>query len=241
MLGVFLISGGGFDDRLKTALQIIQKTAPNHSWKPENNPDYFLVETEPSVGIEEIRLLQEKIKLKPFGQTIKVVLFPKAENLTLEAQNAFLKTLEEPPGETLIILCAPDSLLLLPTISSRCQLISLPSKSRVALSEKEFQNFEKIFHHLIASQIGERFLVIEQQKLAADRQLTISWLEKMIFLVRSFLINRYLKKESIRGLTSLELLLILRSLLKTKFYLQANANTRLALEVFLLDLPQSTC
>jgi hypothetical protein len=78
-----------------------------------------------SIGIEAVRQLEGFLSLKvPREQNInRVVIIEDAQNLTLEAQNALLKTLEEPADKTLLILTASHAQALLPTITSRVQAI----------------------------------------------------------------------------------------------------------------------
>lgn len=93
-----------------------------------NDPDSIIIKTEElKIGIDQIRDLKKQIAIKPIGQ-IKTVTILEAEKLTLEAQNALLKTLEEPPENTQVILVASKADLLLPTVLSRCQIINLPNK-----------------------------------------------------------------------------------------------------------------
>ncbi len=75
------------------------------------------------IKIDQIRQLQRGLYYKPFEGRKKVVIIDGAENLVRAAANALLKTLEEPPPETVIILIATSLSLLLPTIISRCQKI----------------------------------------------------------------------------------------------------------------------
>jgi len=96
---------------------------------PFNNfltsPDFLNLQTEGSLGIEVIRDLKKFLSRKPYQEDTKVVCLPTADRLTIPAQHALLKTLEEPPGECLIILITSNEALLLPTIISRCQVIRL--------------------------------------------------------------------------------------------------------------------
>ncbi len=83
-----------------------------------------------NIGIEEIRQLQSFLQLKTTGSKEgirRVVIIEDAHNLTLEAQNALLKSLEEPPAGTAIVLTAVETKTLLPTIYSRVQQISVRS------------------------------------------------------------------------------------------------------------------
>lgn len=91
-----------------------------------NHPDFFHVAPEgKKIKIETIRQLIQNIYLKPVIGPYRVCVIEEAENLTPEAANCFLKTLEEPPANTVIILTAINPYNLLPTIVSRCQQISL--------------------------------------------------------------------------------------------------------------------
>jgi replication-associated recombination protein RarA len=88
-----------------------------------------------SIGIEEVRKLVHFLSLRvpSAAKFNRAVIIEDAQLLTLEAQNAILKTLEEPPAGTFIILTASHTQTLLPTIRSRSQLITIrkPSKSNL--------------------------------------------------------------------------------------------------------------
>ena len=89
---------------------------------PINHPDFFYVEpVKNQISIEQIRELIWKISLKPFKSKNKVAIIDSANRMSLDAQNCFLKTLEEPRGNSVIILISEMENLLLPTIVSRCQ------------------------------------------------------------------------------------------------------------------------
>ncbi len=81
------------------------------------------------IGIDAIRNVEQFAQLKSFEAKYKVVLIDRPEKLTKEAGNSFLKTLEEPPANVIIILLTtfPDKIL--PTIVSRCQKIKFLSLS----------------------------------------------------------------------------------------------------------------
>ncbi len=73
-----------------------------------------------STGIEQIREVMDRISRQPFSGPRSVVIVMEAHMATIEAQNAFLRVLEEPPGSSVIILVTERTDLLLPTIISRC-------------------------------------------------------------------------------------------------------------------------
>lgn len=91
----------------------------------ENQPDFKIIDNlENTIKKSDIQELQKDIKIKPFKGNRKVYIVCQAENMTAEAQNSFLKTLEEPPDFAIIILTTENKEKLLPTIISRCQLVA---------------------------------------------------------------------------------------------------------------------
>jgi hypothetical protein len=85
------------------------------------------LEDRASIGIEQIRKLQSDLALKTYGLSgQRVILIDEAEKLTVEAQNALLKVIEEPPEATVIIMTATDPERLLPTVRSRSQSVYFP-------------------------------------------------------------------------------------------------------------------
>ena len=87
------------------------------------------------IKIDQIRQAQDRISLKPFEGQKNILIVDGAETLNAAAQNAFLKTLEEPPGDALIILVTSMSQSLLPTIRSRCQEIRFQPLPRRTLAQ----------------------------------------------------------------------------------------------------------
>jgi DNA polymerase-3 subunit delta' len=88
------------------------------------HPDvHVLLPDGDEIKIDQIRQVQSDFALKPFEGTKKVLIVDNAESMNPASSNAFLKTLEEPPGDALIILITAMPQGLLPTIRSRCQEI----------------------------------------------------------------------------------------------------------------------
>jgi len=84
-------------------------------------------ETKPrtEIGIDQIRQLQHSSNLPPFEGEYKVYIIDEAEQLSIEAANCLLKTLEEPVGKVIFILLATNDRLLPATVVSRCQRLEL--------------------------------------------------------------------------------------------------------------------
>ena len=93
-----------------------------------NHPDiiYITHEKPNSIGIEDIRTqLIEDVMIKPYCSSYKIYIIDEAEKLTLQAQNALLKTIEEPPAYAVILLLTSNMETFLPTITSRCVKLNL--------------------------------------------------------------------------------------------------------------------
>jgi DNA polymerase III subunit gamma/tau len=86
-------------------------------------------------GIDEIRSLKENISSLPFSSPYKVYIIDEAHMLTIQAANALLKTLEEPPAHVIFILATTDPDKLPATIISRCQVIDFKKPSLSVLSQ----------------------------------------------------------------------------------------------------------
>lgn len=97
-----------------------------------NHPDIRRVTHEKAtIGVDDIRLqLNNDILVKPYSRPYKVYIIDEAEKMTEQAQNAMLKTIEEPPEYAIIILLTVNAKLLLPTILSRCILLNVRPVAR---------------------------------------------------------------------------------------------------------------
>lgn len=94
----------------------------------DTHPDVKWIKKDEKSGqvkIGQIRKLESQIVFRPFEGKCKVFIIVEAELMNIEAANSFLKTLEEPPQNSLLILIVEKPKDLLPTIASRCQMIRL--------------------------------------------------------------------------------------------------------------------
>jgi DNA polymerase-3 subunit delta' len=82
-----------------------------------------------TVGVDAVDALQRALSLRPVEGRAAGALVPSAERLTPQAQNALLKTLEEPPPRTALVLTASAPRALLPTVRSRCATVRMPPVS----------------------------------------------------------------------------------------------------------------
>ena len=94
----------------------------------DNHPDVTWVthEKPTSIGVSDIRAqVVDDIDIKPFESAKKIYIIPEADKMTPQAQNALLKTIEEPPAYVVIFLLTENMETLLDTVKSRCVVLNL--------------------------------------------------------------------------------------------------------------------
>ena len=95
-----------------------------------NHPDIITISHEKpaSISVDDLRTqLVEDIQIRPYSGKHKIYLIPDAEKMTVQAQNAILKTLEEPPSYAVILLMTVNEQALLETVRSRCIMLGVRS------------------------------------------------------------------------------------------------------------------
>ncbi len=126
-----------------------------------NNPDIFeLKQTKETIKIEFIRKLIEWVNKKPFQNSMKLAVIRNAEKMTVQAQNSLLKTLEEPPNNTVIVLFTNNSRLLLPTIVSRTDTRYL--KRTIVVEEEVSKTPKNLGQKFLYADYMERLQLIEE-------------------------------------------------------------------------------
>lgn len=175
----------------------------------ESNPDILVLEDE-KIGIAQVKQIIKHLSSKPFGNTPKSVVILNGSNISLDAQNALLKTLEEPPGDTIILIGVDSETKLLPTVLSRCVVIN-----------KEAQNIEESnfdLDKILNTTIEDRFEIIEKvgDKEKFLKEFTESYREKVL---KGELSGKFLEQ-----------------LLQAQIWKESNVNIRTILEYLMLEL-----
>ena len=147
--------------------------------------DRSFLEFEGTIGIEEVRNIQKTIFLKPLRGNKKTIIIANVHTATIEAQNAMLKFLEEPPQNTFVFLTAATANLLLPTVLSRCQIIKLTEQD--SYSTEKLTELKDTFNELNTWSVEKKLLLA--QNLAIDKQKAIIWISDMIFMARSVMLE----------------------------------------------------
>ena len=135
-----------------------------------NHPDFIFIEPDGNgIKIEQIRELQKKIPEKPIQSTKKVYLINEADSMTFEAQNCFLKTLEEPPEFVTIILIGSQESAFLPTIKSRCMIFHFqPIQEQEMRQYLEKQGITNLTNHqleMFQGSIGKALSLKDKQPM----------------------------------------------------------------------------
>lgn len=115
-----------------------------------NQPDIIYVTHEKlnTLGVEDIRRqVNDDIVLKPYSSRYKIYIINEAEKMNVQAQNALLKTIEEPPAYAILILLTTNADSFLPTILSRCvrlDLKAVPDEKirRFLMDEKQIPDYQ---------------------------------------------------------------------------------------------------
>lgn len=190
-----------------------------------NNPDLHLLDgtEENSIGIEEVKSLQEEMRYKPFQESVQIAIILDAKKLTTQAQNAFLKTLEESSDSTIYILLAENEKDLLPTIVSRAKKIYSKSKNDENIGKNRtdvcFDNDDLIYC----------FSVFE--KVSKDKIETLLYLDTYLNSLQDDLRNGIKEGRDIDRVTKKISLVNI-----TKGQVNANGNRRLLLENLYLQI-----
>jgi len=238
MARVQLILAGSQTERLNQAHRLIQKALGSLPGE-EGHPDLIILKPHPSLGIQDVRLLQKKLALKPYQASVKVALIIRADRLTVPAQNALLKTLEEPPTRTLIILLAAQKESLLPTILSRCQITQLIQKPQIEMDQTLTAQHLQTLISILRSGIGER---LKQAEQFSQRQPALLLTQNFLFLWRQLLLNRTGVQtdrlpKALSQLTLSQIKKALENTEKVRLMLEANINPRLGIENLFLAYP----
>lgn len=126
------------------------------------SPDLLrIVPEKKHISIEQVRNLQSTVYQKPVKQPFKIVIIANAQLLTLEAQNALLKLLEEPPRHAVVILQAKNKESLLPTIISRTTKLYMESKPPPSEIDIFIKNIVRSLEKI--SQVEDAQIFLDQQ------------------------------------------------------------------------------
>ncbi len=143
-----------------------------------NNPDviYVYPKKTKALSVDDVReQITSDVNIKPYNHKYKIYIIPKADTLTNQAQNALLKTLEEPPHYAVLILLAQNTGAFLETILSRCVLFNikpLPDekvKNYLLLNNKADEENAEIFAEYSEGSIGKALVFAQSEEFSKLR------------------------------------------------------------------------
>lgn len=201
------------------SVQILATVIPFTSL--ENNPDIVHIgplEEKSSISIDQVHELQGPLQYRPIKESYKVVIITKAHLLTLPAQQALLKTLEEPPENTQLILATHLPSKLLPTILSRATLVQ-------SAHEKGSKEENSIWYDMLEKQSVSQSLRLSDE-WSKTRESAITQLQVLLVEVRT---RTHAGPEK-------KLLKDERAIITCIEQLEKNVNVKLALDHLFLSL-----
>jgi hypothetical protein len=173
--------------------------------------NFYEVSAEKSISIDRIRDLHRFVQFGPHQHTRMCVVIYDAHTMSVEASNAFLKTLEEPPSGVTFVLTTFHPSRLLPTILSRCQMVEFSGYASVV--DDELASFAQYVEMIVSDRF--RF----NEKLAGDKGLLLRQLSHWMSQV----------KDSVAGGDHRHLF-ILKEIVEIISRLEYNLNHRLQLD-----------
>ena len=192
-----------------------------------NYIEYF---PSPSIGIDIVRKIKEILTLKPFGGNNRLMVVKEMDKATLQAQNALLKILEEPPANTYIALTTKNVSALLPTIVSRCQLVTVKGEKTKVMEDDNATL--KLLKGIIKSSPGQRLLLAAQY--SKTKEVALDILDQLLILLQSLLHDSTEIK-----LTTSQIASTLAKVESAKRYIERNINYKATLDILFLGFPKA--
>ena len=210
----FLIVGNNHEIRIRE----IEKRLAEYrisQWDTIRLPD------QPGVGIGDIRDFERYLQLTPQNSPAKAGVLTEIDRLTPVAQNALLKTLEEPPPKTYLLAETEHPEVLLPTILSRFSLVNLGATISSPVDEKITPEF---FEKLLQSSPGKKIQLIDP--FLATHDDAENFVSSLLTVAQQVLL-----KHPTQQLTTL-----IRNLLAARSQLSVNVNPRLVVDNAVLSV-----
>ena len=200
----------------------------------EIHPDVFFIQPEgasSTIGIDQVREVINKANLKPYEARSKVFIINNAHSMNEVSANAFLKTLEEPPENTVFILISRSKDLLLPTIVSRCHIVRFREDRGVP--------------HFSMGKNGEKWGTPLSSDYPTDREALKGTLEFLISFFRDIFLYKIIgdeaklfnvkRRDEIKSqcdkFTAEKLDYLIKKLITLRSYVDYNVNPKIIIDV----------
>lgn len=153
-----------------------------------NHPDLIYVSHEKpgSIGVDDIRSqINDTVAIRPYSSKYKIYIVNEAEKMTGQAQNALLKTIEEPPAYVVILLLTTNQEQFLPTILSRCVQMNLKPlrdgdiKTYLVQKEKISEDKAEVYAAFARGNLGKAVHLAESEEFQAVYQTMLALLKHL--------------------------------------------------------------
>lgn len=150
-----------------------------------DHPDiHEIVPSGTTIKIEQIRVMQRQIMFRPTVGRRKIYIIDQAASMTIQAQNAFLKSLEEPPSFVVFLLVTEHVAKLLPTVRSRCVPLRFNTVPIHAIAQRLIQDGipEEQAKRLASASVGRPGYVLRKniQQIETERETITRWVEQLL-------------------------------------------------------------
>lgn len=239
----YIIEGEDLEYNLEYAKNFVKKVFDSYGLSPNlsTNPDFEIIDKDP-IDIQTIRFLIKDMVIRPVNNKIKVYIIHNAQNLRIESANAMLKSLEELKDYSLIIFTADNSGKILPTIRSRCQIISLNTiNEKIGLDMNRLSDLlAKVYQGDISAYYKEK------EFLSSFNEEKSTLMEGMIKIFRDLIYYKYLGErdrtgyhyniESLAGLNLVSIEMLLEKIESIYRSYRNNINFELSIENIFLNI-----
>ncbi|MBI5613649.1 hypothetical protein HY947_01885 [Candidatus Gottesmanbacteria bacterium] len=205
-----IITGGSANDRAYA----IQETLRNWGVKPLYTIRIEKEEEKLSIGAEDIRETLSHLSLLPPGNENQCLLIPDMDILTPQASNALLKTIEEPPSRTFVLISSTNADTLLPTICSRC-LIKILTHTAIPLTQEGEKECKKNLSILTSGNLKEKLTFLKKYLKREDALL---WIHTFLPYLESQMLSPH-PKNTLKQMAKLtKILLVSQDLLSRNIH-----------------------
>lgn len=223
----YLVTGGDARTRQDAVSEKLK------TWRVSAFDQIILENPGTTITISQVRDFQKRMVLVPYNSPYSVGIIREAEKLTVEAQNALLKTIEEPPPHVVILVVTAYPGVLLPTILSRCHTMNLGRSTQT--NEKERVSVLRDVDLLLSSRVGQRLRIVAG--IAGTREDAQAWVDAALSILREQMVGGLqgnMPCDGVFAQPSQPVSRLIRALLLARSQLAGNVNPKLVLDhVFL--------
>ncbi len=186
-----------------------------------NSPSFTLINQEgESIKIEDIRNFNQELSFSNYNNQTRYFVFLNSDLMTLQAQNASLKSIEEPPANTKIVLLTSTIEKIIPTIISRCQVIPIKKNNQESNQESTLET-AKIYEQILNSKHFELITFTDKYKEREDAIILLNQLLQFL---------HFELKQNTKKFENNQIVKHLSLIISATKHLNQNANVKLVLE-----------